>query len=106
VEISLQPEVDVAPDKEEAILRIVGEALANAARHANARTVNIRLGNVDGSLRVAVSDDGRGFDSDDEELAERGFGLRSMRERAQLIGGHVNLNSQPGAGTRVEIGIP
>jgi signal transduction histidine kinase len=106
VELSLQPEVDVAPDKEEAILRIVGEALSNAARHANARTVNIRLGNVDGSLRVAVSDDGRGFDSDDEELAERGFGLRSMRERAQLVGGHVNLNSQPGAGTRVEIGIP
>jgi signal transduction histidine kinase len=106
VELSLQPEVDVTPDKEEAILRIVGEALSNAARHANARTVNIRLGNVDGSLRVAVSDDGHGFDSDDEELTERGFGLRSMRERAQLVGGHVNLNSQPGAGTRVEIGIP
>jgi signal transduction histidine kinase len=106
VELSLQPEVDVAPDKEDAILRIVGEALSNAAHHAHAQTVNIRLGDVDGSVRVAVSDDGRGFDADDERLAERGFGLRSMRERAQLVGGDVHLESHPGAGTRVEIAIP
>lgn len=106
VELSLQPEVDVAPEKEEAILRIVGEALSNAARHAHARTVNIRLGDVDGSVRVAVSDDGDGFDADAKRFAERGFGLRSMRERAQLVGGDVHLESQPGAGTRVDIAIP
>jgi signal transduction histidine kinase len=106
VELSLQPQVDVTPDKEDAILRIVGEALSNAARHGHARTVNIRLGDVDGSTHVAVSDDGRGFDPDEERRVERGFGLRSMRERAQLLGGDVQLESRPGAGTRVEIAIP
>jgi signal transduction histidine kinase len=106
VELALQPEVDVAPEKEEAILRIVGEALSNAARHAHAHTVNIRLGDVDGSVRVAVSDDGDGFDADAKPFAERGFGLRSMRERAQLVGGDVHLESHPGAGTRVDIAIP
>jgi signal transduction histidine kinase len=105
VQLALQDEVDVAPEEEHAILRIVAEALSNAARHADASTISIRLGDHDGRLRVAVSDDGRGFDAEAETDAQRGFGLRSMRERAQRVGGDVWLESEPGSGTRVEIAI-
>ena len=96
----------MAPDKEQAILRIVGEALSNAARHAEASTVDISLDHRSGRLRVAVSDDGRGFDAEAERLAARGFGLRTMRERANLVGGDVRFVSEPGRGTRVEIAMP
>jgi signal transduction histidine kinase len=106
VQLALEPGVDLAPEKEQAILRIVGEALSNAARHAQASTVDIRLGYPDGSLMVAVSDDGRGFDAEAERIAERGFGLRSMCERARLVGGDVRFVSEPGHGTRVEIAMP
>jgi signal transduction histidine kinase len=106
VQLSLEPGVDLAPEKEQAILRIVGEALSNAARHAQASTVDIRLGYRDGPLVVAVSDDGRGFDAEAERIAERGFGLRSMCERARLVGGDVRFVSAPGHGTRVEIAMP
>jgi signal transduction histidine kinase len=104
IELSLEPEVAVSPEKEQAILRIVGEALSNAARHAHASTVGIRLDQREGPLLVAVSDDGRGFDADIQ--ADRGFGLRGMCERARLVGGDVRLVSEPGRGTRVEIAMP
>jgi signal transduction histidine kinase len=106
VQLALEPEVTAAPAKEEAILRILGEALSNAARHAEASTVDISLDHRSGPLRVAVSDDGRGFDAEEECLAARGFGLRTMCERARLVGGDVRFVSEPGRGTRVEIAIP
>jgi signal transduction histidine kinase len=106
VRLALEPAVDLAPEKEQAVLRIVGEALSNAARHAQASTVDIRLGYRDGPLLVAVSDDGRGFDTEAERIAESGFGLRSMCERARLVGGDVRFVSEPGHGTRVEIAMP
>lgn len=104
LELSLEPEVVVAPEKEQVILRIVGEALSNAARHAHASKVGIQLDRRDGPLRVAVCDDGRGFDTEAE--ATSGFGLRSMCERAHLVGGDVRFVSKPGHGTRVEIAMP
>jgi signal transduction histidine kinase len=106
VELALQPEVQVAPEHEQAILRIVGEALANAVRHGHARHVDIRLGQDEGRLRVAVSDDGAGFEPGAALDTGGGLGLRTMRERARLIGGEVSLESTPGSGTRVEIALP
>jgi signal transduction histidine kinase len=106
VQLALEPEVATAPDKQQAILRIVGEALSNAARHAEASTVDISLDRRSGPLRVAVSDDGRGFDAEAVSLAARGFGLGTMCERARLVGGDVRVVSEPGHGTRVEIAIP
>jgi signal transduction histidine kinase len=55
---------------------------------------------------VAVRDDGRGFDPRREEVAQRGFGLQSMRERAQIVGGELELDSAPGTGTTVVLAIP
>jgi len=106
VQLALEPGVGLSPEKEQAILRIVGEALSNAAHHAEASTVDIRLGYRNGPLLVAVSDDGRGFDAESERIAKRGFGLGNMCERARLVGGDVRFVSEPGHGTRVEIAIP
>jgi signal transduction histidine kinase len=105
IRVAVADDMDLAPDKEQAILRIVGEALSNAARHAEATTVDIEVGNRDGHSWVAVSDDGRGFDPVAAQADERGFGLRSMRERAELVGGDLRFDSEPGSGTRVEIAL-
>ena len=106
VELELQPEIQVTPEREQAILRIVGEALSNAVRHGHARHIDIHLGSDHGWLRVAVSDDGEGFDPEALRGGGSGFGLRTMRERAQLLGGDVCLESAPGKGTRVDIALP
>jgi signal transduction histidine kinase len=108
VDVATHDDGAVGPEKQEAVLRIVGEALSNAARHAEATRVRIEVAApADGPLRVAVTDDGHGFDTLSTDLAPAsGFGLRNMRERAQLVGGDVALMSEPGHGTRVEIAIP
>jgi signal transduction histidine kinase len=106
VRLALDEEVDVAPEKRQAVLRIVGEALSNAARHADAGKIEIVLGSSERGLRVAVRDDGRGFDPRREEVTQCGFGLQSMRERAQIVGGELELESAPGTGTTVVLAIP
>ncbi len=106
VRLALECEVDPGREKEDAILRIVGEALSNVARHSAASAVEIRLGYRRGRLLVAVSDNGRGFDAGVERMADRGFGLRNMSERAGLLGGEVRIVSEPGRGTLVEILVP
>jgi NarL family two-component system sensor histidine kinase YdfH len=90
----------VAPERAQEILRIVQESLANAARHARARSVEVRLREDRGELRLVVSDDGVGFDAD---RMSGGFGLAGMRERAARLGGTLRVDSRPGAGTTVEL---
>ncbi len=91
------------------LIRIVGEALANVARHARARVVRVDLA-VDGAdLRLTVRDDGAGFVVPDDlaDLQERGhLGIVGMRERARGVGGDLLVRSAPGAGTLVRAGIP
>jgi signal transduction histidine kinase/ActR/RegA family two-component response regulator len=84
------------------VLRIVGEALTNARRHAGARHVVVRAGG-DGRLYVEVTDDGRGFDPAAEPPRADSCGLRGMRERAALIGGELQVSSVPGTGTTVRL---
>jgi signal transduction histidine kinase len=102
---------DVAPgpDLATTAFRVVQEALTNVVRHAKASGVTVELGQRDGELTLAVSDDGRGFDVEAAERhARRGasLGLLGMRERATLAGGWLRLRSSPGQGTRVEAGFP
>ena len=103
VELGLEPDVDVPPAMREALARIVREATSNAARHGGAQRVTVGLTREDG-LRLTVSDDGAGFDP--EATRRAGFGLISMRERAEALGGRLNLRSRPGAGTTVEVIVP
>lgn len=103
VRFDLARNVRVAPGVREDLARIVREAVTNAARHGEAEIVTVALENSR-DLRVRVSDDGLGFDP--EKPARRGFGLTSMRERAQANGGDLTITSQPGGGTQIEVVIP
>lgn len=84
------------------LLAIAGEALSNVARHARARRVQLSAQLQANRLHLAVSDDGQGFPLD----YVPGYGLRNMHERARLLGGELNLNSQPGQGTYLELSMP
>ena len=95
----LDRSVTVGAAQDEALLRIVAEAVRNAARHGAATRVEVVL--EARPLRLVVQDDGRGFDVG--RPSGGGFGLMSMRERAAGAGGILSVSSVPGAGTRVEV---
>ena len=105
VRLDLQGGVDVQPAVREALLRIVREAVANAVRHGGSGLVSVRL-RADEDLRLTISDEGEGFDPEDERDRPSGFGLISMRERAETLGGELRLRSAPGAGTDIEVVTP
>ena len=92
-----------------AAVRIVQEALSNAAKHADASAVRVRLAEADGGALVEVADDGRGFDAAVADLAlvrDEHFGLVGLRERAESLGGRLAVTSAPGAGTTVRAWLP
>lgn len=98
-------EVDLPDTVKTALFRIAQEALNNAARHAHAATVGLTLRfERDGGLALEVADDGQGFDADAAQaVADRGLGLRSMRERADALGARLSLVTAAGAGSRLAV---
>lgn len=99
----------VSPEIETACFRVAQQALTNAVRHAQARTVNVELHLAPHALYLIVRDDGAGFDVEAaEERARRGgsFGLSGMRERLSLVGGELDCKSTPGWGTEVHAFLP
>jgi len=103
VVVQADPVGPLRPDLQEQLLRIVREAVSNAARHGGAQVVQVRLSNRSG-LRVSVEDDGVGFDPVHPKA--QGFGLLVMSERARAIGAEFVLNSKPSGGTQVEVSLP
>ncbi len=92
---------------EVALYRITQEALQNVLKHAHAQHVTLRLEISDDDVRLSVSDDGVGFDhAEPVETGEGGYGLASVRERAELIGGAVRLASRRGSGTTLTVTAP
>jgi signal transduction histidine kinase len=89
---------------ETALYRIVQESLTNVVKHARARRVSILLARREGAVKAVVEDDGRGFDP--AELAGDGFGLVGMRERLALLGGRLEVESGPEAGTTIAAEVP
>ena len=87
---------------------VMREAVRNAVKHSGCRHLTIRLEATDRRVSGAVEDDGGGFDPDAAEKASPswGVGLRSMRERATMLGGSLRVSSKPGEGTRVEVTVP
>lgn len=91
---------------ETTLYRVVQEALTNVARHANASRVSVLLEGRSNAVRVIVEDDGSGFEPG-AVSAERGhLGLYGMRERAELLGGTLEIESKPGKGTSIFVTIP
>ena len=94
----------LTPRSEVQLLRVVQEALTNVRKHSGARRVTVSLVAEQGVVALAVEDDGSGFDPGRlEEALDHGFGLASMRERVEQVGGTLAVHTAPGAGTRVEV---
>jgi len=99
---TLHPKVQIE------IFRIAREALRNAFSHSQARRVETEVAYSNNLFRLRIRDDGKGMDPDMRERGERigHWGLAGMRERAQRLGGELEVWSEPGAGTEVELRIP
>jgi signal transduction histidine kinase len=94
----------LTPRAEAELLRIAQEALNNVVRHADATFVRVRAGIVGSHLELVVGDNGVGFEP--SEVKEGSVGLASMRERAQIIGGELVIDSRPQDGTRIRVRVP
>jgi signal transduction histidine kinase len=106
IELAAELEVDAArldPELETVVYRFVQEALNNVAKHAGAGRAQLQVAGDGDRLVMLVSDDGRGFDPDADT---DGFGIAGMRERVELAGGELQIESMPGSGTRVMASLP
>jgi signal transduction histidine kinase len=110
VELTLSPAVEnlsLAAETEQQLLRIVQESLTNVRKHAAATRVWVSLQTDGKVLEMMIGDDGKGFNPDHLQTKDRShFGLTVMSERAKEIGAEFNLDSKPGAGTRVIVRLP
>jgi two-component system, NarL family, sensor histidine kinase LiaS len=98
-EVHVRGEREAPLEVEQAIFRVAQESLANVARHSDAASAEVDLIYAPDSLTLRVADDGRGFDPALDR--GEGFGLQSMHERLQSLGGHVEVESAAGKGTRI-----
>ena len=92
----------IDPELETVVFRVAQEALTNAARHARADSIGVRLNRGNGGLQLSIQDDGDGFDTTEPT---DGLGLLGMRERVSLVGGRFELLSSA-AGTTVSVSLP
>ena len=106
LELRLPPDIDnLAPDVEQTLYRIAQEALSNIVKHAAATRITLAVGENNGLITLQVQDNGRGFDASQAEQPGH-YGLSGMRERAELLGGKLWLESAPGVGTLVLTELP
>jgi signal transduction histidine kinase len=96
---------NLGDDTELALFRVLQEALANVARHAEARSVAVELRGDAGGVSLAVIDDGRGFDPDASADGGR-MGLVGMQERMAAVGGQLVVDAAPGRGARLLASVP
>lgn len=99
-------EVALSPRAEVHVIRIVQEALTNVRKHARAESVVVTVRGTDTTTSFTVTDDGVGFDTAGSAGSKDGYGLFTMRDRAALLGGTVDISSGVGRGTTVTVTIP
>jgi signal transduction histidine kinase len=92
-----------SPEREEMLYRVAQESLNNVIKHARAQTVLLTLTQVNGTLTLAVTDNGRGFNP---AQATGGMGLPGMRERVERLGGALKVQSMPNIGTTICVTLP
>jgi signal transduction histidine kinase len=110
IETKLALNDDEAPEYSKIVIyRVLQEALNNALRHSGADTIRVSLEAVNDRIRLCVKDNGCGFDPDEAIQGSdplSGYGLKGMRDRADVIGGSLSLDSSPGRGTTVCLELP
>lgn len=100
VDMELASGIVLSPREKEAVVRIASEAVSNAARHSGVEVLRLYLERLEAGMRLQVVDEGAGFD---DEQPRKGFGLVTMRDRAEALGGKLRIDSRRGAGTKVEL---
>jgi len=103
VKLTIRNERPLPLEIEQAVYRIIQEALANVARHSKAKRADVSLVYNSDSLQIMVADDGHGFDMNQRA---KGMGFRSMRERISSVRGTIQIQSAPGQGTRLIAQLP
>lgn len=99
--------VELTSEVASQLLRIIQEALTNVRKHSGAKSVRVCCREDQDQICINIEDDGRGFYPDESNGGDRQhFGLQIMRERAESVGGSLELESQPGHGTRVVVRMP
>jgi signal transduction histidine kinase len=101
-EVRIQGERKLPLEVEQAIYRVIQESLSNVARHSHATRAEVVLSYSPKSVEVVISDNGCGFDP---AIRQAGFGLRSIHERIESLGGKVNLDSTAEGGTRLTVHV-
>ena len=91
---------------EMSIFRIAQEAFENVSQHAQARHIQLELKRSNDQIKIVITDNGKGFDTRQSKLPERRLGLVSMRDRADLLGGTLQVFSEPGHGVQVVLTAP
>ncbi len=98
---------NLSPVAELQLLRIVQESLTNVRRHAQASEVEVKLENTSEAVEMIVKDNGQGFTLADLEKAPPGYhGLNIIKERAEVLGGNLNISTAPGEGTALMVSLP
>jgi PAS domain S-box-containing protein len=104
IALDVVDEPDIPIESKEALYRIAQESMHNTIKHARASRIEITLSQLDADITIEVVDNGNGFDTDESFPGH--LGLQSMRERAARLGGWLEIDSAPGEGTRILVGIP
>jgi signal transduction histidine kinase len=106
VELRVEGEQRLSRDQERRLFRIAQEALNNVVKYAQTDRAMVTLTMENGRVWLLIEDEGIGFDPATVEAGRGSMGLTSMRERAELMGGTLEIESQPQAGTRIKVEIP
>src|SRR5207244_4071829 len=95
-------------DKRTVLYRVAQEALTNVARHAQANQADVRIQKLDGAICMEIKDNGKGFQAESVLHVKKNkrLGLLGMRERVEMVGGSVSVESAPGKGTTILAQIP
>ncbi|WP_407271638.1 sensor histidine kinase [Radiobacillus sp. PE A8.2] len=104
--MNLEEVEDLSQSTEEHVFRIVQEALSNILRHADATEVTLEIITRNDKLFVHIADNGKGFDVESDQQKKTSYGLKTMRERSEEIGGTFAVRSKQGEGTHIDIRIP
>jgi two-component system sensor histidine kinase DegS len=94
----------LSPNSEQCIFRVAQEAITNVVKHAKAKKLTVKLEFKENKVALTVHDDGIGFDINDN-TKDKHFGLMGMEERVEVAKGKLNIISQPGSGTTVQLTI-
>ncbi len=104
--VESETRITLTPAAEVQLIRIIQEALTNVRKHARATRACVRVRTQDGWAEVSISDDGRGFDLELSAARDGHFGLQTMKERAESVGGTFEVVTAPGKGTTVQVRLP